>query len=75
MNVVVIQEVGDIQGSRPIRCVLLTSLDTTVLGGARQVIADYDNHWLIEEYHKVIETGCSIESHALRSEVRLEPMI
>lgn len=39
------------------------------------MITDYEDRWLIEEYHKVIKTGCGIESHALRSADRLEPMI
>jgi hypothetical protein len=31
--------------------------------------------WLIEEYHKVIQTGCGIEEHALRTPDRLVPLI
>ena len=42
---------------------------------AWQVIEDYENRWLVEEYHKVIKTGCSIELHALRTADRLEPLI
>jgi hypothetical protein len=75
MNVVIVQEIGKAQGSKPIRWVLLTSLKVKSLDDAWQVITDYEDRWLIEEYHKVIKTGCAIESHALRSADRLEPMI
>lgn len=75
MNVAVVQEVGTPKGIDPIRWVLLTSLPTTTLDQAWQVIEDYENRWLIEEYHKVIKTGCSIEKHALRKAERLEPLI
>lgn len=75
MNVVIVQEVGKTKGAKPIRWVLLTSLAVNSLADAWQVITDYENRWLIEEYHKVIKTGCGIESHALRRADRLEPMI
>jgi len=75
MNVVIVQEVGKAKGAKPIRWVLLTSLKVKSLADAWQVITDYENRWLIEEYHKVIKTGCSVESHALRTSDRLEPMI
>jgi hypothetical protein len=39
------------------------------------VIEDYENRWLVEEYHKVLKTGCSVELHALRTADRLEPLI
>ena len=75
MTVVIVQEIGKVKGSKPIRWVLLTSLKVNSLNDAWQVITDYEDRWLIEEYHKVIKTGCAIESHALRSADRLEPMI
>lgn len=75
MNVVVIQEVGSVKGAKPIRWVLLTSLKVKTFADAWQVITDYENRWMIEEYHKVIKTGCSIECHALRSAARLEPLV
>ncbi len=75
MNVVVVQEVGAPAGVTPIRWVLLTSLPVDTFDDAWQVIEDYENRWLIEEYHKVLKTGCSVELHALRTADRLEPLI
>ena len=55
--------------------VLMTSLPVETFEHAWQVISDYENRWLIEEYHKVLKTGCSIERHALRTADCLEPLI
>lgn len=69
------QEVGTGRGVTPIRWVLMTSLPVTTFAQAWQVIEDYENRWLIEEYHKVLKTGCSVELHSLRTAQRLEPLI
>ena len=75
MNVVVVQEVDAPKGVQPIRWVLLTNLEVKTFEDAWQVVDDYENRWLVEEYHKVIKSGCSIEMHALRSADRLEAVI
>lgn len=75
MRVVVVQEVDAPAGVTPIRWVLLTSLPVETFEDAWQVIEDYEHRWLIEEYHKVLKTGCGIEQHALRTADRLEPLI
>lgn len=75
MRVVLVQEVNPPAGVKPIRWVLLTSLSVETFEDAWQVIEDYENRWLIEEYHKVLKTGCSVELHALRTAERLEPLI
>lgn len=75
MNVVVVRENNPAKGVTPISWTLLTSLPVTTFADAWQVIEDYENRWLVEEYHKVIKTGCSVEMHALRSADRLEPLI
>ena len=75
MNVVIVQEVNAPRGVKPIRWVLLTNTPVESLESAMQVIEYYEHRWLIEEYHKVMKTGCNIESHALRDASRLEPLI
>lgn len=75
MNVVEVQEIGAPKGVTPIRWVLLTSLPVQTFKDAWQVIEDYENRWLVEEYHKAIKTGCSIERHALRTADRLEALM
>lgn len=75
MNVVVVQEVGAPRSVTPICWVLLTSLPVETFEDAWQIIEDYEHRWLIEEYHKVLKTGCRLELHALRTAERLEPLI
>lgn len=75
MNVVIVQEVGAPKGVKPICWVLLTSLPADTFEDAWQVVDDYENRWLVEEYHKVMKSGCSLEMHALRSASRLEALI
>lgn len=74
-NVVIVQEVGAPKGVKPILWVLLTSLPVNTFAAAWQVIEDYEHRWLIEEYHKVLKTGCKIESRQLRTAARLEAII
>ena len=75
VNIVVVEEYDAPKGVTPIKWVLQTSLPINNFDDAWNVIGYYELRWLIEEYHKVIKTGCSIESHALRTAERLEPLI
>lgn len=75
MNGVRVREKNAPRGVAPIEWVLLTSLPVATFAAAYQVIDDYEHRWLIEEYHKVLKTGCSVENHALRSADRLEPLL
>ena len=75
VNVVVVQESNAPKGATEISWILLTSLPVKSFDHAWQVIEDYENRWLVEEYHKVLKTGCSVEMHALRTADRLEPLI
>jgi hypothetical protein len=74
-NVVIVEEVGAPKSVTPIKWVLLTSLRASTFAAAWQVIEDYEHRWLIEEYHKVLKTGCKIESRQLRAADRLEAVI
>jgi len=75
-NVVIVEEkAGTPKGVKPIRWVLFTSLRVETFDDAWNVIGDYEMRWLVEEYHKVIKSGCSVERHALRTAERLEPLI
>lgn len=75
LNVVIARELNPPKGSTRILWGLLTTLPVVTVDDAMQVIHDYENRWLIEEYHKVIKTGCSIEHHSLETADRLEPLI
>ena len=75
MHVVQVQEVDAPQGVTPIRWVLLTSRPVETFNDALRVIDGYTSRWLIEEYHKVLKTGCRVERHALQTLDRLRPLI
>ncbi len=74
-NVLIVEEVTPPKGVQKVCWILYTSLPINTMGAAWQVITDYENRWIIEEYHKVLKTGCVIEEHALRKAERLEPLI
>ena len=74
-NVVIVQEIDAHNGVSPIRWVMLTSLPAATFDKVWQVISDYECRWHIEEYPKVIKTGCSIERHALRTKERLDALM
>jgi hypothetical protein len=74
-NVVIVEEVNAPKDMKPIRWVLMTSLPAKTFEQACQVIEDYEYRWHIEEYHKVIKSGCKIEGHSLRTLDRLEALI
>ena len=74
-NVVIVQEVDAPKGIKPIKWVLLTTLAVDTFSAAWQVIEDYEHRWLIEEYHKVLKSGCKIQSPQLQTSDRLEAII
>lgn len=74
-QVVIVEEVDAPKKVTPIRWVLLTSLPVRTFDDAWQVVDDYENRWLVEEYHKVMKTGCSLEKRALRTADRLEAIV
>ena len=63
MNVLVVEEVNAPKGVNPIRWILLTSLSVDTINAAWTVSEYYESRRLIEEYHKVMKSGCSIERH------------
>lgn len=55
--------------------VLLTSLPAGTLMEALEVVAIYRERWLIEDYHKALKTGTSVESFQLGTAQALESVI
>lgn len=75
MAVVWVREVNPPRGAKPIEWVLYTSLPVGTFEEAWSIVEYYECRWLIEEYHKALKTGCSVEERLLRSADRLEPMV
>jgi len=75
MSVVWVREIDAPAGVSPITWVLYTSLPVTTFDKAWQVVEYYECRWLVEEYHKALKTGCSIQRRLLRETDRLEAMV
>lgn len=75
MSVVWVREVGAPHGVKPIEWVLYTSLPVETFEDAWQIVQYYECRWLIEEYHKALKSGCSVQRRMLRTADRLEAMV
>lgn len=73
--VVCVAEVNPPAGVQPLQWILLTNVPTSTFAEACERIEWYECRWIIEEYHKGLKTGCSIEAPQFRHEDRLQPVI
>ena len=64
-NLVLVQEINPPDEEEPIEWMLITNLPIDTLDEISQVIGYYRLRWLIEEYHKILKTGCTIEQCCL----------
>jgi Transposase DNA-binding len=62
-------------GEVPLEWILLTNIPVLTIAEAFERIRWYERRWIIEEYHKGMKTGCSIESLQFDKIERLEPTI
>ena len=62
-------------GEERLEWFLITNQPVLDFEDAYQVVGWYECRWIIEEYHKGMKTGCSIESPQFTSEERLQPAI
>lgn len=63
------------KGEDPLEWILLTNCPVRTFKDALERINWYELRWIIEEYHKGMKTGCSIESLQFEKIERLEPAI
>lgn len=59
-------------GVEPIRWLLLTSLAVPSAEHAARCLAWYCMRWRIEDWHRVLKSGCHVERIAHRTRIRLE---
>ena len=69
------QEKNPPQGVKPLEWCLLTSREITTATDAAQCLADYALRWRIEDWHRVLKTGCRVEDLAHQRLERLERAI
>lgn len=75
MSIVWVREAGAPRGVQPIEWVLYTSLPAKTFEESWKIVEYYECRWLIEEYHKALKTGCSVQRRMLRDADRLEAMV
>ena len=73
VNVVRVDEVSD--ADEPIQWVLLTTESVETLDDILTVIEYYSLRWRIEDWHKVLKTGCEIEERQLQTWERMEVLL
>jgi hypothetical protein len=61
------EETNPPAGEEPIRWLLLTSKEVTSLEDARRIMNIYLRRWDIEVFHRVLKTGCRVESIQLKA--------
>ena len=66
------REINPPKGVVPAHWVLLTSEPVESFSAAWTILSHYEKRWLIEEYHKALKTGCSLESRQYETAKRLE---
>jgi hypothetical protein len=75
MGVVQVREVRPPRGQPPLQWVLYTSLPVRSFDDAWRVVQYYEKRPLVEEYHKALKTGCSVEKRQYATSERLERVI
>lgn len=58
-------------GAAPIRWLLLTTLAVDTPEQCRRVVEYYSRRWRIEDWHRILKSGCKVEELANRSAARL----
>lgn len=73
VNVVRIDEISE--SDEPIQWMLFTTESVETLDDALTVIEYYRVRWTIEDWHKVLKTGCEIEERQLQTWERIEVLL
>ena len=68
---VLIEEERTPAGAAPIRWLLLTTLPVDTPHECRRIVEYYSRRWRIEDWHRILESGCKVEELAHRTAARL----
>ena len=68
---VLLTEVEPPEGAKPLRWVLLTTVPIESRKQALRCLRWYTRRWRIEEWHRVLKSGCRIEAHQHQSAAKL----
>ena len=75
MYAVYAREENPPEGSERIEWMLLTTLEVTTDKMALKCIGCYKRRWKIEEFFRVLKSGCGVENHKLNDAKKLERII
>jgi len=73
--IVRVWEVNPPVGQERLEWFLITNHPVNTFDDAYEVVGWYEKRWVVEEYHKCLKTGMSIESYQFTDTDRLEPAI
>ncbi len=59
------------RGAAPIRWLLLTTLAADTPQDCRRIVEHYARRWRIEDWHRILKSGCRVEELANRTAARL----
>ncbi len=68
---VLVEEERAPEGADPIQWLLLTSLAVDTPEACRKVVEYYARRWRIEDWHRILKSGCKVEKLANRSAERI----
>ena len=66
------EEIDPPTGQKPIRWCLLSTVPVQTLAEAIERIQWYLKRWTIEEFHRVLKSGCQVEARQLTTRLRLQ---
>ena len=59
------REINPPDGEKPVEWMLMTTESVTTQQDAAQILRWYTYRWRVEEYHKILKSGCKAESYRL----------
>jgi hypothetical protein len=68
-------EIDPPAGVEAVEWILLTNVATTTFAAASERVEWYATRWIVEEYHKGMKTGCSIETMQFTTTGAMEPAL
>jgi IS4 transposase len=75
LRVLSVVEIDPPAGQEPIEWILLTSQTVETFAQAKRLIDAYSLRWRIEEFHRVLKSGCRVEQINLRDADSLLPAL
>ena len=72
LNAVHVREQGTPQDGEPIEWMLLTSLPVASARDATRIVEQYRLRWRIEDWHRILKSGCKVEFLGHRTGERIE---